>query len=71
MMKDLVQIIKDNPGCVARVDNDCWYLFDKGENKELANDMDAYENKEFNSCAYGYGLLVALAETVGMKVEGV
>lgn len=24
--KDLVQIIKDNPGCVAEIDNDCWVL---------------------------------------------
>lgn len=24
--KDLVQIIKDNPGCIATVDNDCWWL---------------------------------------------
>jgi hypothetical protein len=23
---DLVQIIKDNPGCVATIDNDCWIL---------------------------------------------
>lgn len=26
-MKDLVQIIRDNPGCVAIIDNDCWDLF--------------------------------------------
>jgi len=25
-MKDLVQIIRDNPGCVARIDNDSWEL---------------------------------------------
>ncbi len=25
-MKDLVQIIKDNPGCIATIDNDCWWL---------------------------------------------
>jgi hypothetical protein len=23
---DLVQIIRDNPGCVATIDNDCWWL---------------------------------------------
>ena len=28
-MKDLVQIIKDNPGCVALIDNDCWSLHRK------------------------------------------
>ena len=26
MLKDLVQIIKDNPGCIATIDNDCWWL---------------------------------------------
>lgn len=26
-MKNLVQIIKDNPGCVAEIDNDCWSLY--------------------------------------------
>ncbi len=25
-MKDLVNIIKNNPGCIARIDNDNWYL---------------------------------------------
>jgi hypothetical protein len=25
--KDLVQIIRDNPGCVAVIDNDCWWLY--------------------------------------------
>ena len=25
--KDLVEIIKNNPGCVAEIDNDCWSLF--------------------------------------------
>lgn len=25
-MKDLVQIIKDNPGCIATIDNDCWWI---------------------------------------------
>jgi hypothetical protein len=26
MKKDLVQIIRDNPGCVATIDNDCWWI---------------------------------------------
>ena len=26
MAKDLVQIIKDNPGCIATIDNDSWWL---------------------------------------------
>ncbi len=24
--QDLVQIIRDNPGCIATIDNDCWWL---------------------------------------------
>lgn len=31
-MKDLVQIIRDNPGCVAVIDNDCWILHRKDPN---------------------------------------
>lgn len=27
MKKNLAQIIRDNPGCVAIVDNDCWTLY--------------------------------------------
>jgi hypothetical protein len=27
--KDLVRIIRDNPGCVAIIDNDCWTLYRK------------------------------------------
>ncbi len=25
-MKDLVKIIRDNPGCIARIDNDSWFV---------------------------------------------
>lgn len=25
--KDLVKIIRDNPGCYAVIDNDCWWLY--------------------------------------------
>lgn len=25
--KDLVALIKANPGCVATIDNDCWWLY--------------------------------------------
>lgn len=26
-MKDLVEVIKANPGCIAEIDNDCWTLW--------------------------------------------
>lgn len=35
--KDLVQIIRDNPGCIAVIDNDCWSLF-KEEIPECVNE---------------------------------
>jgi len=25
--KNLIRLLKDNPGCVAIIDNDCWYLY--------------------------------------------
>lgn len=51
MKKDLVQLIKDNPGCVAIIDNDCWTLYKKhpSENPQEEDgdsetwDEDAYE----------------------------
>lgn len=45
-MKDLVQIIKDNPGCVAIVDNDWWSLHKAAPNDNPhydSNDDDAIE----------------------------
>lgn len=38
-LKDLVQIIRDNPGCVAVVDSDCWELF-RADPIEAAFDTD-------------------------------
>lgn len=66
--KDLVEIIKANPGCIAVVDNDCWSLYrehpDNGPEydspnreawekaNELANDGDV---KELGDGGYGSG----------------
>lgn len=48
--KDLVQIIRDNPGCVAEIDNDCWTLYklDPGGPLGVTEDMsdDAIEKWE-------------------------
>jgi hypothetical protein len=84
-MKDLVQIIKDNPGCVAIVDNDCWYLYksdpyadglddDDVEALELANDSDIAplgDGGYGSGNCYGGDLLQALAVIVGIKVQSV
>jgi len=41
-MKDLVQIIRDNPGCVAIVDNDSWTLY-KAHPRNAPDDYGAYD----------------------------
>lgn len=82
--KDLVQIIKDNPGCVAMVDNDEWTIWSsppKPENEMSYDEYDDWmlsselcrdgEHKEFSSrdSLDGFGILMALAEIVGMKIK--
>lgn len=42
MDKDLVKIIKENPGCTFTIDNDCWWCTSK-DGKELANDRNVKE----------------------------
>ena len=68
--KDLVQVIRDNPGCIATVDNDCWYLhkappkpiddmtddeYDEWQkNGEIANDSNV---KRLGDGGYGSGCI--------------
>lgn len=40
---DLVQIIRDNPGCVAVVDNDHWSLHKQNPDQNPHEDDEAYE----------------------------
>lgn len=77
-MKDLVQIIRDNPECVVYVDNDCWWLY---------RSMEAIENDEEalvcdgevvplgsgygSGCQHGGDVLQALARIVGITIESV
>lgn len=84
MKLDLVQIIKDNPGCTVTIDNDCWFIYpssnpnayDAGlEEKELVSSYDELEplkgnTYQSNNC-YGGAILLALAEIVGIKIESV
>lgn len=44
--KDLVQIIRDNPGCVAVIDNDHWSLHKVSPDNNPHDDDDAYERWE-------------------------
>lgn len=43
MAKDLIEIIKENPGCVAIIDNDYWVLLtppNKPENEMTEKELD-------------------------------
>jgi len=46
-MKDLVQIIKDNPGCVAIIDNDSWTLHKKHPYDDNPYDEETDENDAY------------------------
>lgn len=83
-MKNLVNIIKDNPNCLAVIDNDCWFIYpssnpnayDSGlEEEELVSSYDKLEplkgnTYQSNNC-YGGAILLALAEIAGIKIESV
>lgn len=84
--KDLVAIIKANPGCVAVVDNDCWTLYRQEyatldpvtqqavEELALADQSDIAplgDGGYGSGNCYGGDLLQALAKIVGIKVESV
>jgi hypothetical protein len=86
MSKNLAEIIKANPGCVAIVDNDCWTLYISDPNEgpddqdpddlELASDSDTFDpplgDGGYGSGSnYGGDLLQALAQIVGMRVGSV
>ena len=36
--KDLVQIIRENPGCIAVIDNDCWWLWRDEAHRDSGDD---------------------------------
>ncbi len=77
----LAEIIKNNPGCLAVIDNDCWDLYKKGY-RQGDDDYKKYELATSSrdggyNCGYGSGncyggdILQALALIVGVKVESV
>lgn len=59
--KELAEIIKRNPGCVATIDNDEWWIIDtKG-----------HELVSGGKYPYGGDILRALALIVGIGIEEV
>lgn len=72
--KDLVEIIKANPGCKAIIDNDDWVLrSSKGRTLASAGDdiVERGDGGYGSGHCYGGDILQALAEIVGVKIESV
>ncbi len=71
---DLVQIIKDNPGCIAVIDNDGWDLFDE-ERDLIVDSSDTFHTLGAGGYGtgsnYGGDILQALAKIVVIKIESV
>jgi len=79
MAKDLVEVIKQNPGGTFVIDNDCWWYVaakqsDAGDPIYLAEDGEVTKRGDggygSGNC-YGGDVLQALAEIVGVKVQSV
>lgn len=79
-MKDLVKIIKENPGCKFIVDNDSWTCYPKGYEmgadgvEELASDghvIPLGDGGYGSGNCYGGDILQALAKIVGVEIESV
>ncbi|MEY4427505.1 MAG: hypothetical protein RLZZ182_194 [Pseudomonadota bacterium] len=75
--KDLVKIIRDNPGCVAVIDNDCWWLYAKSDREHETPLAQDGQVKPLGDGGYGSGscyggdILQALAVIAGVKVVSV
>ncbi len=72
-MKDLVQIIRDNPGATFTIDNDCWWM-NAADGTELAEDGEVTplgDGGYGSGNCYGGDVLQALAVIVGVKIKSV
>lgn len=76
---DLVKTIRDNHGCIAVIDNDCWWLWRDeahraSEEPPLACDGEVRplgDGGYGSGNCYGGDILQALAVIVGVRVESV
>jgi hypothetical protein len=86
MKDDLAELIRQNPGAVFQVDNDCWMMFaapskpreemtdeeyDSWSMEVIARDGTVKSNFGGHGHVYGGDILQALSEIVGVKIEGV
>lgn len=65
--RSLVGIIKSSPDATLVVDNDRWHIerFDTSEGQWVI----VADSDEFGGNVYGFGVLTALAELVGLNVD--
>lgn len=85
--RDLATIIRENPGCVAIIDNDEWEIkkarpedYDDwtieeqdafDASSQLASSLCRYRDTTDRGHVYGTDILIALASIVGIKIESV
>lgn len=60
--KDLIKIIKENPGCVAQIDNDCWALYKKEYLNQPPDIADEDKWVESMELASSYDDIIALGD---------
>lgn len=80
-IEKLADVIRENPGCIAVSDNDCWWLYERGfrqgdddaEDRELASyrTLSGPDCGYGSGCSYGGDILQALDLIVGVEVESV
>lgn len=76
-MTDLSSIIRNNPGCVAFIDNDCWSLYSNkyyiatDADWELDPNLDKTEKLYSSQGIYGEDLLIALGKLANINIQKV
>lgn len=70
----LADVIEANPSCLFEIDNDCWFMMDEMNQKEITSDVDGeWRTKWYgHSNNYGAGIaeaLIILLNRRGFKIE--
>lgn len=78
---EALAIIKANPGCVAELDNDCWFVrkplpngwddFTEDEQDDFWEGATLIRSRDVDGCDYGGGLVEILAIEFEMTTQGV
>ncbi len=54
---NLVQVIRDNPGCIATIDNDCWWINPAPPKPTEEMDDEEFEQWHGNIIAHSDGII--------------